>query len=286
MKCVRNTTMKHGFNTHNGRAHWEHVSTMWKLDIGAITLKVEQAGAFSSNLKHEGTVGRCLWHPDDLSTAEEKQEAETEYLDNLIKEIENGVQLSKERLAALEASQEPEKPPLDVALCEYYDQTFEHLMKAREAMLEMPPSSVPPVGLDEEGEKLIAKAKEYLEDFRTQVCCTIVLKALTGGAEAHEPRGTAREELPSRSVVVLSQVSFSALRVSHSVTAAWGSSAGGEHGSSVSAASMASKALGEAASQESPTAAHAAARNLRHSNREYFDAGCSNQPWPTNVSGA
>ncbi|XP_075732476.1 uncharacterized protein LOC142775045 [Rhipicephalus microplus] len=155
--------------------------------------QVKQDGAFSSNLKHEGTVGRRLWHPDDLSTAEEKQEAETEYLDNLIKEIENGVQLSKERLAALEASQEPEKPPLDVALCEYYDQTFEHLMKAHEAMLEMPPSSVPPVGLDEEGEKLIAKAKEYLEDFTTQVCCTIVLKALTGGAEAHEPRGTARE---------------------------------------------------------------------------------------------
>ncbi|XP_037280366.2 uncharacterized protein LOC119173676 [Rhipicephalus microplus] len=40
MKCVRNTMMNHGFNTHSGRAHWEHVSTMWKLDNSAITLKV------------------------------------------------------------------------------------------------------------------------------------------------------------------------------------------------------------------------------------------------------
>ncbi|XP_049273583.1 uncharacterized protein LOC125759223 [Rhipicephalus sanguineus] len=32
--------MKHGFNTHRGRAHWEHVSTMWKLDNSIITLKV------------------------------------------------------------------------------------------------------------------------------------------------------------------------------------------------------------------------------------------------------
>ncbi|KAH7977972.1 hypothetical protein HPB49_004106 [Dermacentor silvarum] len=40
MKCVRNTMMKQGFNTHNGRAHWDHVSTMWKLDNSAITLKV------------------------------------------------------------------------------------------------------------------------------------------------------------------------------------------------------------------------------------------------------
>ncbi|XP_049275916.1 uncharacterized protein LOC119372429 [Rhipicephalus sanguineus] len=40
MKRVRNTLMKHGFNTHNERAHWEHVSTMWKLDNSAITLKV------------------------------------------------------------------------------------------------------------------------------------------------------------------------------------------------------------------------------------------------------
>ncbi|KAL3219861.1 hypothetical protein MRX96_005623 [Rhipicephalus microplus] len=40
MKCARNTMMKHGFNNHNGRAHWEPVSTMWKLDNSAITLKV------------------------------------------------------------------------------------------------------------------------------------------------------------------------------------------------------------------------------------------------------
>lgn len=40
------------------------------------------------------------------------------------------------------------------------------------------------------------------------------------------------KKLPSHSVVVLGQVSFSALRVSHSETAAWGSSVGGEHGSS------------------------------------------------------
>ncbi|XP_077506317.1 uncharacterized protein LOC144115714, partial [Amblyomma americanum] len=39
-KCVRNTLLKQGLNTHLGRAHWEHVSTMWKLDNNSMTLKV------------------------------------------------------------------------------------------------------------------------------------------------------------------------------------------------------------------------------------------------------
>lgn len=40
MKCVRNTLMKRGLNTHLGRAHWDHISTMWKLDNDHVTLKV------------------------------------------------------------------------------------------------------------------------------------------------------------------------------------------------------------------------------------------------------
>lgn len=40
IKCVRNAMMKTGFNTQNGRAHWEHVSTMWKIDNNSVTLKV------------------------------------------------------------------------------------------------------------------------------------------------------------------------------------------------------------------------------------------------------
>ncbi|KAL3197129.1 hypothetical protein MRX96_045015 [Rhipicephalus microplus] len=174
-----------GFST----ASWSTAMTFKPTVASTPMPQVEQAGASSSNVKHEGTAARCLWQTDDLSEAGEKREAETEYLDNLF---------SKERLAALEASQEPEEPPLNMALCEYYGQTVKHLMKARKAMLEMPPPSVPPVVLDEEGEKLIAKAKEYLEDFRTQVCCTTMLKALAGSAEAHKPRGTARERLVER----------------------------------------------------------------------------------------
>lgn len=179
-------------------ASWSTAMTFKPTVASTPMPQVEQAGASSSNVKHEGTAARCLWQTDDLSKAGEKREAETEYFDNLIKVLEKGVQFSKERLAALEASQEPEEPPLNMALCEYYGQTVKHLMKARKAMLEMPPPSVPPVVLDEEGEKLIAKAKEYLEDFRTQVCCTTMLKALAGSAEAHKPRGTARERLVER----------------------------------------------------------------------------------------
>ncbi|KAG0410594.1 hypothetical protein HPB47_012294, partial [Ixodes persulcatus] len=40
VKCVRNLMMKHGFNTHEGRAHWEHVSTTWKCDNNNVTCKV------------------------------------------------------------------------------------------------------------------------------------------------------------------------------------------------------------------------------------------------------
>ncbi|KAH8019334.1 hypothetical protein HPB51_019165 [Rhipicephalus microplus] len=51
----------------------------------------------------------------------------------------------------------------------------------------------------------------------------------------------------------------------------------GEHVSSVSATSMASQALGEASSHESPTAVLLAGRRLRRPNRADFDAGCSRQ---------
>ncbi|KAH6922352.1 hypothetical protein HPB50_013392 [Hyalomma asiaticum] len=40
IKCVRNAMIKTGFNTQNGRAHWEHVSTIWKVDSNSVTLKV------------------------------------------------------------------------------------------------------------------------------------------------------------------------------------------------------------------------------------------------------
>ncbi|KAM7281815.1 hypothetical protein ISCGN_001976 [Ixodes scapularis] len=40
LKCVRNLMMKHGFNTHEGRAHWEHVSTTWKCDNNNVACKV------------------------------------------------------------------------------------------------------------------------------------------------------------------------------------------------------------------------------------------------------
>ncbi|XP_075725393.1 uncharacterized protein LOC119178046 isoform X6 [Rhipicephalus microplus] len=47
---------------------------------------------------------------------------------------------------------------------------------------------------------------------------------------------------------------------------------------------MASQALGEAASHESPTVALVTTRILQRSNRADFEAGCSGQPWP-NVFG-
>ncbi|KAG0428102.1 hypothetical protein HPB47_024901 [Ixodes persulcatus] len=39
VKCVRNQMMKTGFNTQNGRVHWEHVVATWKCDRSDVTLK-------------------------------------------------------------------------------------------------------------------------------------------------------------------------------------------------------------------------------------------------------
>ncbi|KAL3235435.1 hypothetical protein MRX96_048327 [Rhipicephalus microplus] len=50
--------MKQGFNTHNGRAHWDHVSTMWKLDSSAITLKPCFAAASNDTPHPNSDKGR------------------------------------------------------------------------------------------------------------------------------------------------------------------------------------------------------------------------------------
>ncbi|KAL1482818.1 hypothetical protein MTO96_033520, partial [Rhipicephalus appendiculatus] len=56
----------------------------------------------------------------------------------------------------------------------------------------VPPPRVPPVVLDEEGEKLVTATKNFLEDFRTKVCYATLLNAMEGGAKKCSPRDTRR----------------------------------------------------------------------------------------------
>ncbi|KAL1460395.1 hypothetical protein MTO96_043317 [Rhipicephalus appendiculatus] len=99
--------------------------------------QVEPAAASSSNVKHEGKAAKCLWQPDDLAASGATAAAGTNPVDDLIEQLEKAVQFSKERLAALEASQEPEEPPLDAALCASYRRAVEQLVTAGDCMMQV-----------------------------------------------------------------------------------------------------------------------------------------------------
>ncbi|KAH7973319.1 hypothetical protein HPB52_024127 [Rhipicephalus sanguineus] len=51
-----------------------------------------------------------------------------------IEQLEEAILVSKKRLAALEASQEPEEPPLDAPLCARYRRAAEELARAGDCM--------------------------------------------------------------------------------------------------------------------------------------------------------
>ncbi|XP_037499328.1 uncharacterized protein LOC119373376 [Rhipicephalus sanguineus] len=152
--------------------------------------QAEPTVASLSNMKHEGKAAKCLWQSDDLAAPGVKSAAGTDPVDHVIEQLEEAILVSKKRLAALEASQEPEEPPLDAPLCARYRRAAEELARAGDCMAQVPPPRVPPVVLDEEGEKLIADTLNFLRAFRNNVCYATLLNAMEGHAQKGRSRDT------------------------------------------------------------------------------------------------
>lgn len=145
--------------------------------------QVEPVTVSSSNVKHEGKTGRCLWRSDDRPVPVSKAADGKDPVDHLVNRLEESIRLNKAKLDGAVASQEPDEAPLDVLLCRSYRQAAERLVKAGERLSEVPPPCVPPVRLDEEAEKLVADTTTTLEALKANLYCATALRALNGYAK-------------------------------------------------------------------------------------------------------